>query len=78
MADWISEEIRGRKLHDEEIEFIDFHTARSGHDKRYALDDAKIRNLGWTPPVDLEHSLKKTVRWTMDNENWLHLIFEKY
>ncbi len=77
MADWIHEEIRGRKLYDNEIEFVDFHTARPGHDKRYALDDTKIRNLGWVPPVDLEHSLKKTVRWTLNNEKWLKLIFEK-
>lgn len=78
MANWISEEINGRYLKNDEIEFLDFHTARPGHDKRYALDDGKIRKLGWAPPVDLESSLKKTVRWTMKNEKWLNLIFEKY
>lgn len=78
VADWICEEVKGRKLNDDEIEFLDFHTARPGHDKRYALDDTKLRNLGWAPPVDLEHSLKKTVRWTMNNKKWLDLIFEEY
>ena len=78
MSDWICEEIKGRKLNEDEIEFVDFHTARPGHDKRYALDDTKIRNLGWVPPVDLEYALKKTVRWTLNNTKWLNLIFEKY
>lgn len=77
MADWICEEIKGRKLNDDEIEFVDYHTARPGHDKRYALDGSKMENLGWTPPVGLEDSLKKAVRWTLDNEKWLDIMFGK-
>lgn len=78
IADWICEEIKGRKLNDDEIEFVDYHTARPGHDKRYALDGTKMKNLGWVPPITLESSVKKTVRWTLDNEKWLNIIFEKY
>ena len=77
MADWICEEIKGRKLNDDEIEFVDYHTARPGHDKRYALDGSKMKKLGWIPPVGLEDSLKKSVRWTLNNEKWLKIMFEK-
>lgn len=77
MADWICEEVKGRKLNDDEIEFVDYHTARPGHDKRYALDGTKMKQLGWVPPVDLESSLKKTVKWTLNNEKWLNIIFSK-
>ena len=77
MANWICEEIKGRKLNDDEIEFVDYHTARPGHDKRYALDGTKMKNLGWVSPVNLESSLKKAVRWTINNEKWLNVMFEK-
>lgn len=73
MADWACEVIKGRKLTDEEIEFVDYHTARPGHDKRYALSGEKMANMGWKPPVDLEHSLKKNVKWSLDNNKWLNL-----
>jgi dTDP-glucose 4,6-dehydratase len=77
MADWICEEIKGRKLNDDEIEFVDYHTARPGHDKRYALDGTKMKKIGWVSPVGLEGSLKKAVRWTINNEKWLNIIFPK-
>lgn len=52
-------------------ELVDFHNERPGHDPRYALDDTKLRNLGWTPPIPLAESLKKAVEWTLDNPEWL-------
>lgn len=73
MADWICEVIKGRKLKDDEIEFVDYHTARPGHDKRYALSGEKLAKMGWRPPVDLEKSLKKTVNWTLKHQKWLNL-----
>jgi len=73
MADWICEVIKRRKLHDDEIEFVDYHAARPGHDKRYALSGEKLSKMGWTPRVNLEASIKKTVDWTLQNQKWLNL-----
>jgi dTDP-glucose 4,6-dehydratase len=73
IADWICEVIKGRRLKDDEIEFVDYHTARPGHDKRYALSGEKLAKMGWVPPKNLEESLKKTVEWTIKNQKWLHL-----
>jgi dTDP-glucose 4,6-dehydratase len=49
------------------LEYVDFHKARPGHDRRYALDGTKLKNLGWVAPVGFEESLKKTIQWTLDN-----------
>ena len=46
---------------------VNFHAARPGHDRRYALDGAKLAALGWTPPIAFEESLTKTVQWELDN-----------
>jgi dTDP-glucose 4,6-dehydratase len=44
---------------------------RPGHDARYAIDPARIRNeLGWRPSVTLEQGLERTVAWYLDNEGW--------
>ena len=53
------------------IEFTDFHTSRPGHDLRYALDGGRLKNFGWVPPVPLEDSLHKTVKWYLNNKNWI-------
>jgi dTDP-glucose 4,6-dehydratase len=52
------------------VEYQDFHGTRPGHDLRYALDGTKIAEAGWTPPISLESSLRKTIRWTLENELW--------
>ena len=52
-------------------EMIDFHSDRPGHDLRYGLDGTKIETLGWYPKFDFEKSLEKTVRWTLENKEWL-------
>ena len=52
-------------------EMVNFHSARPGHDLRYALDSSKIRALGWTPKVSFENSLAETIRWTLANPRWL-------
>lgn len=72
MADWICEVIKGRKLNDNEYEFLDYYSARPGHDKRYALSGEKMKKLGWVSPVDLEHSIKKMVTWTLSNRQWIN------
>lgn len=44
---------------------------RPGHDKRYAIDAARIgRELGWTPAESFETGLRKTVRWYLENRPW--------
>jgi dTDP-glucose 4,6-dehydratase len=67
----ICQEIKGRKLKEDEIEYLDFHSARPGHDKRYAMSGDKIRKFGWNPKVPFEQSLRKTVRWSLLHKEWL-------
>ncbi len=45
-------------------------TDRPGHDRRYALDDAKVRGLGWSPRVAFETGLAETVEWYRRSEDW--------
>jgi dTDP-glucose 4,6-dehydratase len=47
---------------------------RPGHDRRYALDNTKIRELGWQPGQSFEEALERTVRWYVDNEWWWRKI----
>jgi len=61
-------DIIGGKL---KYEIVDFHSSRPGHDLRYALDGKKMRDMGYTIPVSIEQSLKKTVEWTLKNQKWL-------
>jgi len=45
---------------------------RPGHDKRYAIDASKIeRELGWRPLETFESGIEKTVRWYLDNPDWV-------
>ena len=54
-------------------DLVDAHSSRPGHDLRYALDGLKMAEWGWTAPVSFEDSLKKTIQWYLDNEEWLDL-----
>jgi dTDP-glucose 4,6-dehydratase len=54
---------------------ITFVKDRAGHDKRYAIDAAKIeRTLGWKPSVTFEAGLLNTLRWYLQNEQWLENV----
>jgi len=51
---------------------ISFVTDRAGHDLRYAIDSTKLQNeLGWTPSLQFEEGLEKTVDWYLNNSEWL-------
>lgn len=52
-------------------DLITFVTDRPGHDRRYAIDPAKISNeLGWEPTILFDEGIKKTIRWYLDNKTW--------
>lgn len=51
-------------------DFVGFYGARPGHDRRYALDGTKMKDLGWNPPANFKDSLEKTVKFTIDHPNW--------
>jgi len=69
MAQMIADAV-GKPLN---YELIDFHSSRPGHDLRYALDGKKISDTGWSLPIPLEESIKKTVEWTLAHPEWLSL-----
>ena len=67
-----------RKLGREEgtsEKLITYVTDRAGHDLRYAIDSTKLQNeLGWTPSLQFEEGLEKTVDWYLDNTEWLNNV----
>ena len=62
---------------------ITYVTDRQGHDMRYAIDSRKLQaELGWEPSLQFEEGIEKTVRWYLDNQEWIDNItsgdYEKY
>ena len=54
---------------------ITYVTDRAGHDLRYAIDSRKLqRELGWEPPLQFEEGIERTVRWYLDNQEWLDSV----
>lgn len=60
--------IMGKEL---KYNLVPNHENRPGHDPHYALDGSKLFAMGWQPPVDFDHSLEKTVKWTLQHPQWL-------
>jgi len=56
---------------DVQYNVVNVHTQRPGHDRHYGLDDTKIKDAGWTSPIDFETSLKNTIDWQQKNPDWL-------
>jgi dTDP-glucose 4,6-dehydratase len=50
--------------------WIEFVRDRPGHDWRYAVNDSKIKRLGWRPIYKFKKALKETIRWYQENEWW--------
>lgn len=62
---------------------ITYVTDRAGHDLRYAIDSNKLkRELGWEPSLQFEEGIEKTVRWYLENQEWMDNItsgeYERY
>ena len=55
-----------------DMDLITYVTDRLGHDARYAIDSRKLQaELGWEPSLQFEEGIEKTVKWYLDNEEWL-------
>ena len=56
---------------------------RAGHDFRYAIDASKLKNeLGWEPSLQFEEGIEKTVKWYLENKDWVNNVtsgeYQKY
>ncbi len=72
----------GRK-EGEDMDLITYVTDRAGHDLRYAIDSTKLqKELGWEPSLQFEEGIEKTVRWYLDNQEWMDNVtsgdYQKY
>ena len=68
---------------DHSLGLITYVTDRLGHDARYAIDSTKLqKELGWEPSLQFEEGIEKTVRWYLENQEWMDNItsgeYEKY
>lgn len=54
-----------------DYELVDTHTQRPGHDPHYGLDNTKIHTLGWKAPLSFEESMKKTIQWQSEHDEWM-------
>lgn len=62
---------------------ITYVTDRAGHDLRYAIDSTKLqKELGWEPSLQFEEGIEKTVRWYLENQEWMDNVtsgdYQKY
>jgi len=58
---------QGKEL---KYQMIDFHSARPGHDLRYALSGEKMKKMGWVPQ-NIRSRIAEVVSWTLTNERWI-------
>ena len=68
---------------DHSLDLITYVTDRKGHDLRYAIDSSKLkRDLGWEPSLQFEEGIEITVRWYLDNKEWMDNVtsgeYQKY
>lgn len=64
------------ELYEQQITFV---ADRPGHDRRYAIDAAKIeQELGWTPDETFETGIRKTVEWYLNASEWVLKVSDGY
>ncbi len=51
-------------------EMVEYVKDRPGHDRRYAINAEKLRELGWQPDWNFEQALKETIEWYQDHQDW--------
>ena len=57
------------------LRLITYVTDRKGHDLRYAIDSNKLKKeLGWEPSLQFEEGIEKTVKWYLDNQEWMENV----
>lgn len=67
LAQYIAEGV-GKPLR---YELVDFHSARPGHDLRYALSGKRLAEIGWEPKTSIRERIREVVEWTVENERWV-------
>ncbi len=55
----------------------EFVADRPGHDRRYAMHDAKLRGLGWRPHTSFEHGLRETIGWYRTRTDWWRPLVQR-
>ena len=54
-------------------EMVDFHSARPGHDLRYALDGGLMRTIGWEPKLKFSERIQQVSDWYLSRNEWLEV-----
>ena len=67
----------------EDMDLITYVTDRKGHDMRYAIDSRKLqKELGWEPSLQFEEGIEETVKWYLENQEWMDNVtngdYQKY
>jgi dTDP-glucose 4,6-dehydratase len=71
----VLDELRPRDPVVPHSKLITFVTDRPGHDRRYAMNTAKIESeLGWRPRETFESGIRKTIQWYLDNQAWIQSV----
>jgi dTDP-glucose 4,6-dehydratase len=60
--------LMGKEL---KYKLTNFHKTRPGHDPHYGLDNSKLEGMGWKSPVSFEDSLKSTIEWQQEHNEWI-------
>jgi dTDP-glucose 4,6-dehydratase len=68
-------EVASTSLDNLNEDLITFVKDRLGHDKRYAIDPTKIKEeIGWEPTIMFEDGIIDTIKWYLENRDWLELL----